>query len=242
MARCRVSIRVAISTLLVCLVPSAVAQPQAAAQSGEARAARAFAQARKQGRPALYAFFHHMPKGADLHIHLLGAVYAETFIREAAEHNLCVNPKTLTLYRPTATTRSLPPRPVCGEPGEPAADALSNQKLYDQLINIFSVRTLVPTTRDSGHDHFFAAFDHFDAVVDPSLVGEWVDEVASRAAAQNEQYLEIMYTPNYMSAAPVIENVGPIHVQTDFARLRRQLLDAGLSKYLPAIRAGFDQG
>ena len=34
----------------------------------------------------------------------------------------------------------------------------------------------------------------------------------------------------------------PSTTQTDFAQLRQQLLDAGLSKYLPAMRAEFDEG
>ncbi len=162
----------------------------------------------------------------------------KAFIREATENNLCVNPKTIVLYKTMAMTRSLPPQPVCGEAGEPAANALSNQKLYDQLINAFSMRTFVPTTEESGHDHFFASFDHFRAVEDPKLVGEWVDELASRAAAQNEQYLEIMHTPNFAPAAALAEDLGPVDMQTDFAQLRRQLLDAGLQKYLPAHARG----
>jgi adenosine deaminase len=239
---CR-ALRVAASTLLLCLAPAALAQPQAVAQNGEARAARAFEQARRQGPLALYAFLHDMPKGADLHTHLAGAVYAESFIRQAAEDNLCVNSKSLTLYKTAATTRSLPPQPVCGEEGVRASDALTHQHLYDQLIDVFSMRTFVPTTEESGHDHFFASFDHFLAVEDPKHVGEWVDELASRAAAQNEQYLEIMNTPNFRPAtAAMAENLGPIDQQTDFAHLRRQLLDAGLSKFLPEQRAEFDEG
>src|SRR5580704_1278976 len=187
MSRFRASIRLAVPTLLVCLIPAALAQRPGALQNGEARAARALERARRQGPLALYAFFHDMPKGADLHTHLAGAVYAESFIREAAEENLCVHPKTSVLYKTMAMTRSLPPQPVCGEAGEPAANALSNQELYDQLINAFSMRTFVPTTKESGHDHFFATFDQFRAVEDPKYVGEWVDELASRAAAQNEQ-------------------------------------------------------
>jgi adenosine deaminase len=231
------------STLLLCLAPAALAQPQAIAQNGEARAAQAFERARQQGPLALYAFLHDMPKGADLHTHLAGAVYAESFIREAAEDNLCVKSKTLTLYKTAATTRSLPPQPVCGEEGERAADALTSQNLYDQLIDTFSMRTFVPTTAESGHDHFFASFDHFLAVEDPKHVGEWVDELASRAAQQNEQYLEIMNTPNFrLATAALAGNLGPIDSQTDFAHLRRQLLDAGLANYLPAQRAEFDEG
>src|SRR3984885_6989893 len=241
---CVVALRHAVaSMLLVSLAPAAIAQRQPVAQNGEARAARALEQARRQGPLALYAFLHDMPKGADLHTHLAGAVYAESFIREAAEDNLCVKSKSLTLYKTTATTRSLPPQPVCGEEGERASDALTHQHLYDQLINIFSMRTFVPTTEESGHDHFFASFDHFLAVEDPKHVGEWVDELASRAALQNEQYLEIMNPPNFRPAtAALAENLGPIDNQTDFARLRQQLLDAGLAKYLPAQRAEFDEG
>ena len=234
---------VAASALLLSLVPAAIAQPQAAAQGSETRAGRAFEQARQQGPLALYAFLHDMPKGADLHTHLAGAVYAESFIREAVEDNLCVHSKTLTLYKTPATTRSLPPQPVCGEEGEPASGALSNQNLYDQLIDTFSMRTFVPTTQESGHDHFFASFDHFLAVEDPKHVGEWVDELANRAAAQNEQYLEIMDTPNFRPAAAALAAaLGPVDMQTDFVRLRQQLLDAGLAKFLPEQQAEFDEG
>ena len=104
-------------------------------------------------------------------------------------------------------TRSLPPQPVCGEEGERAADALSNQKLYDQLINIFSMRTFVPTTEESGHDHFFASFNHFQAAEDPRHLGEWVDELASRAASQNEQYLEIMEPPVFSDVAKISSSI-----------------------------------
>ena len=56
---------------------------------------------------------------------------------------------------------------------------------------------------------------------------------------QNEQYLEIMNTPNFRPAtAALAENLGPIDLQTDFAHLRQQLLDAGLSKFLPAAARG----
>ncbi len=237
----RAPLRLAASALLFCLTPGAIAQPQAATQNGETRAARALEQARQQGPLALYVFFHDMPKGTDLHTHLAGAVYAETFIREAAEDNLCVNTRTLVLYKTAAMTRSMPPQPVCGEEGVPAANALTDEKLYDLLIDTFSMRTFVPSTEDSGHDHFFASFDHFQVVEDPRHAGEWVDELASRAAAQNEQYLEIMHTPNFRPALALAENLGPIDMHTDFAHLRQQLLDAGLAKYLPAMRAEFNE-
>src|SRR5580698_6382350 len=93
----RPAMRLAVPTLLCCLLPPAFAQPKPATQNGEVRATRALEQARQQGPLALYAFFEYMPKGADLHTHLAGAVYAETFIREAVGDNLCVNTKTQVL-------------------------------------------------------------------------------------------------------------------------------------------------
>jgi adenosine deaminase len=235
--------QLAVATLACSLLPAALAQAQAIAPASEARAAHAFEHARQQGPLALYAFLHDMPKGADLHTHLAGAVYAESFLREAVDDNLCVATKTNTLYKTTATTRSLPPQPVCGEEGQPVKNMLANQKLYDDLIDAFSMRTFVPITGESGHDHFFASFDHFLAVEDPQHVGEWVDELAQRAAGQNEQYLEIMHTPNFRPAVGALaEKLGPIDAQTDFARLHQQLLNAGLANYLPAERAEYDEG
>ena len=68
---------------------------------GEQRAVRAFEAARtdKANALALEAFLAKMPKGGDLHMHLSGAVYAETFLKEAAADNLCVNPKALSLVK-----------------------------------------------------------------------------------------------------------------------------------------------
>ena len=157
------------------IAPPLLATSQSTARSAGMRTARAFERARKVGSPALQAFFYAMPKGADLHNHLSGAIYAETFIRDAAEDNLCVKVATLTFYKAAAMTRSLPPQPVCGEEGVPAASALTNQNLYDELIDIFSMRIFVPTAAESGHDHFFASFDHFRGL-SSGHVSEWLDQ------------------------------------------------------------------
>src|ERR1700732_248863 len=82
--------------------------------SHEQRATQAF-NAAKQSPLQLNAFLARMPKGADLHMHLSGAVYAETFIKDATADLLCVDPKTMSFFKPKATTMSLPPQPVCGE-------------------------------------------------------------------------------------------------------------------------------
>jgi adenosine deaminase len=186
------------------------------APAAEARAARTFEAARSEGPAALRAFFYRMPKGADLHVHLGGAVYAETFIREAGENGICVNDAQLTMDKEHHA-------PGCPAGESPAAAAPANQHLYDELIDAFSMRTFVPTTGESGHDHFFDTFARFGD--DKKYSGEWVDEVASRAAAQNEQYLELMQTPDFKGAAAAGYRIG---WGEDLGSLRRKLLaDSG---------------
>ena len=81
---------------------------------GEQRAARALESVR-QNPLELREFLVRMPKGADLHNHLAGAVYAESWIRDGADDKLCVDLDTLSLFKTDAMTRSIPPQPVCGE-------------------------------------------------------------------------------------------------------------------------------
>ncbi len=135
---------------------SAATSPSRSA-TAESRTARALDLARTDPLN-LYAFLVRMPKGADLHNHLSGAVYAESWIRAAAEDNLCVDLATHSFFQSRAMTDSLPPQPVCGDGNLPAAHALTDQHLYDALIDAFSMRSFVPSTGVSAHDHFFDAF------------------------------------------------------------------------------------
>jgi adenosine deaminase len=218
----------------------------------EARAVRAFEAARKAGPGELYAFLKTFPKGADLHMHLSGAVYAETFIDEAAKQGLCVAP----------VARDMPPEPAekdkakvavkplapvgqdavgfvkpaedgkCAVGSVPAAQALTDQGLYDNLVDSFSMRAFVATEGIDWHDQFFATFGRFSGLND--VAGAWLDEVASRAAAQNEEYLEIMDTPTFSHAKAAGLKIGwPAGAEKNVTReqlatLRDELLANGL--------------
>jgi adenosine deaminase len=87
----------------------------------------------------------------------------------------------------------------------------------------------VPTPGYSGHDQFFATFARFGGL-SKRHTGEWIDEVAARAAAQNQQYLELMQTPPFSHAAQIAHEIGwkidPAN--PDFAALRQSLLEHGL--------------
>ena len=78
----------------------------------ELRAAKALDAVR--GDPlALYVFLKRMPKGADLHNHLDGAVYAETFIRVGGEDGLCVDPVAKAFTKSQPIKSGAEPEPVC---------------------------------------------------------------------------------------------------------------------------------
>lgn len=212
--------------------------PVAFAQKSSSRAAERLEQIRTSP-PRLRAFLEAMPKGADLHNHLLGAIYAESLIRDAAQDQLCVDPAKMMLVSNRGTTRSLPPKPVCGETNVPAANAFKEQGLYTALVDAFSMRSFVPSAGVSGHDQFFAAFARFQRLDAPKHLGEWLDEVAKRAASQNEQYLEIMHTPDFSLAAKLGYEVG---WSGNLAQTREALLAKGLRRNVETDRKEIEEG
>jgi adenosine deaminase len=233
----------AILAFVLIAAASAIAQKSTAsspstASTPETRTAHALDLARTDPLN-LYAFLARMPKGADLHNHLTGAVYAESWIRAAAEDNLCVDLVTHSFFQSRAMTDSLPPQPVCGDGNLPAAHANQDQHLYDALIDAFSMRSFVPTTGVSAHDHFFDAFAKFHGI-SHAHVGEFLDEVARRAAAQNEQYLELMETPPFEHTAAIAKELG-WHANRSFGDFRDQLFAKGLRDDVAAVSAYFDE-
>jgi adenosine deaminase len=213
MIRYAISKLLPLATLTLVIASAAAQQPTAA---GERRATQAFSAARAdQSSPlALRAFLAQMPKGADLHMHLSGAVYAETFLRDAVNDKLCVDPKALTLVKNSGASE------VCPAGDVSAASVFHNQRLYDSLVDAFSMRGFVPSASVSGHDQFFATFDRFSAL-GSAHAGEWLNEVATRAAAQNEQYLEVMQTPSFFELAPLWTKLGwPLRGTMDASRVR----------------------
>jgi adenosine deaminase len=217
------------------------------ATPAERKAQAAFIAARTAGILPLHAFLERMPKGADLHMHLSGAVYAETFIKNAVQDNLCVDPIRLAFVKNIGT--------ACPEKSVPAASAYKDQHLYDALVDSFSMRSFVPSAGTSGHDQFFATFDKFGGT-DKSHSAEWLDEVATRAAAQNEQYLEVMMTPPFGNAARLSHTIGwptpptPVSgsepddiaggTRAELSTLRGKLLAAGLRDEVAIDRAQLD--
>lgn len=211
--------RLALAGLILASLPApAAAQGPLSAEEKTAR----YLQSVRERPPLLYAFLREMPKGGDLHSHLSGAVYAESYLRWAAEDSLCVAVQALAVTRPP-----------CNAAGDtlPAAQAVANNALYGQLVDAMSMRNWNPARSRSGHDQFFDTFGRFSAT--PRRTGDMLAEAAARAASGRVSYLELMMTPDGGGAASLGASVG---WDDDFGRLREKLLAAGLRDTIAGAR------
>jgi adenosine deaminase len=215
-----------VAVLLICSVLgwSQAAKSNKRSSSPEARTAAYFESIKNQPS-RLMDFLHDMPKGADLHNHLSGAVYAESFIRWAVEDGLCINRSSSTFVTCDHSETELP-----------ASAALSDVVLYGQLLDAFSMRGWLPA-RESGHDHFFATFGKFGAATN-GHTAEMLTEVRARAARENLQYLEVMFNPDNGQAAALGKRVG---WTDDLSQMRGKLLAGGLPEIVNSARQGLDQ-
>lgn len=221
----RISQRAILAGFLIVNVIGAVplrAQPRS--DTGEARTSRHYESIRRQSS-LLLDFLRQMPKGGDLHNHLSGAIYAESFLRWAANDGLCVDRNTTTLTNPP-----------CDASRPPASAVYRDPALYSSLMDAFSMRGWNPA-RESGHDHFFATFGKFGAA-SGNHTAEMLAEVRSSAAKENVQYLELMFNPDGGQAATLGASIG---WNEDLGKMREQLLAGGLPQIVASAGKWLDE-
>lgn len=213
-----------IALLIVCIAVSTCAQ------TPEEKTARRLDAVRDQPS-LLLAFLRDMPKGSDLHNHLAGAIYAESWIDFSANSNLCIDRSTSSLLAPpcdkTCSAYANKPAVRC---------AYGDHILYNQLVDAWSMRNW-SRNDESGHDHFFATFDKF-RMAELASAGDQFAEVSARAAADNVQYLELMHTADDMRSAELGVRLG---WDDDFAKMRQNLLAGGLRDIATETRAKLDR-
>jgi len=205
---------------------SAETAPARRSESSAARAAR-YLDSVRESPPLVEDFLARMPKGGDLHNHLSGAVYAESFIEYAAADGLCVDLASVLLAPPCDAAR----RPE-------VARALQDDELRNRLIDAWSMRNFHPTAGDrSGHDHFFATFGKFGRASDRHT-GDMLAEVMHRAASQHETYMELMLTPDEGEARRLSADLA---WSDDFGVMRTSLLADGMANVVANGRRNLDE-
>jgi adenosine deaminase/adenosine deaminase CECR1 len=212
---------------------ASVAQTRASLPTAEQNTARHFDSIRKSP-PQLWAFLLRMPKGGDLHSHLSGAVYAESYVQWAADNGLCINTTTMFLSAPRPNSKC---DPKSEQP--PASNALSNGVLYRQMIDAWSMRNW-QLSGQSGHDHFFDTFAKFGPAT-WNRTGSMLAEVAARAARGGVSYLELMLTPDGTSTGVVSSQIGEKvgwdgNFESTLNKLKANGIDTGASTGIKNLR------
>src|SRR5664280_2384251 len=201
--------------LVALIAPTATIGATRPANSDEATTERYFQSVRNNPN-LLLAFLREMPKGGDLHNHLTGSVYSESYIQWAAEEGECVYPRPLSFSGPP-----------CNAPAVPVRNAFADTELYANIIDAISMRNW-QYSGQSGHDHFFAVFGKY-AQATNGTTDKALAETAARAASQHEIYQELMLTPTGKDLETLAGSIG---WDDDFGRLQQRLLAGGLPQIL----------
>jgi adenosine deaminase len=164
------------------------AAPAPAQTRADARLNAMFADAARS-HALLRVLVQKLPKGADLHNHGGGGIYAEHFLSWVAEKDGCLVLKDMTLAAPP-----------CAEPTSVPVRGLETRDvdLYNDAIDAMSMRRHQLGVDDpmiSGHERFFSSFRRFAF----AARGENARMIAlsrEQAAFDNILYLEQMQGPS----------------------------------------------
>jgi adenosine deaminase len=129
-------------------------------------------------RSGLAGFLTAVPKGGDLHNHLSGAVYAETYLDWAASDGDCINSTSFSAVNASSCSSTNVDVPTSG-------------MFFDSIVRAWSMQDFVAGI-ESGHDHFFATFGKYGLVAGAHR-DETIADVVTRAADENEVYVETMF-------------------------------------------------
>ena len=178
---------------------------------------------------ALREFLQAMPKGGDLHNHLFGAVYAESWLKWAEEDGMCIDKSALAIRFPNFDGTG------CGVLPTAKAALAGDQVLRNELIDKFSLRDYVPSNGWSAHDQFFATFGVMGAM--PSRFGDMVAETSNLAGEQNVAYLELLHTMELFETILPMMFAENIQMSGDAEADYKTLMDSKFGAELPNMVA-----
>lgn len=167
----------------------------------------------QMSRAEIRAVIRAMPKGGDLHIHLSGAPYAETYLAWAAEDGLCVDTVRWALTDP------------CTPEGDLILASALTPDQRSLMMDSLSTRRPDFAGRN-GHDQFFTAFDRFGWTRDERR-GDMLADLMQVLALQNTFYVEVMWMPQSRPSRDLGAAAG------DGSDL--EAMDAALAEGLPAL-------
>lgn len=165
----------------LCLLAMIASTPVLAHPTAQQANVERYFEKLKQHPNTLTAFIARLPKGGDLHNHLAGATYTENLLKAAENDPVCIAPP---MYQAVYTNQCAPENTIKAVLNDP--DKLNAVKDAWSMHHFNFIK-------GNGHDHFFATFGKYTALVQKHK-GAVLAEILTRAAKQNENYLELMIT------------------------------------------------
>jgi hypothetical protein len=206
------------SALVLALAAIAVPGASSAGAGGDEAATAAYLASIHGVPDKLQAFITALPKGADLHNHASGAVYAENYLAWARQDDGCYDPATLALSEPP-----------CVAGTQPIAEGIARQPDFAKdVVAALSMANFAPTGPRAGHDHFFATFGKFGDIgsVHRSAV---VAAATLDAARQHVDVLELMTSTGVPAVAALAQRFAPSFSAADLDASARALDAAGFA-------------
>ncbi|WP_394846313.1 adenosine deaminase [Pendulispora brunnea] len=147
---------------------------------------------------SLRAVLQQIPKGADLHNHISGAVAIEKFIQWASEDGFCTEgPAWMATPGPCTGTQV------------PIANASTDAQLKANILSSWSMEGHAQDALLDRHQHFFATFDKFDPVMGDARYPYGIADVLSTAAKNHQTYLELMRSLDSWDMGELVEKLMP---------------------------------
>ena len=149
----------------------------------------------------LAALLHRFPKGGDLHNHLTGAVWAESYLAWAREDGFMLDDALKLVAPQTCDATRCAPVPAAGDPR------------FDAVVRAWSMKDFAPGG-ETGHDHFFTAFAKFRLVShedarEPAMLAEAI----RRAADEGAIYVELTISAARPELAAIVRGAGELDPQ-----------------------------
>ncbi|MDC0710276.1 hypothetical protein POL68_17495 [Stigmatella sp. ncwal1] len=173
--------------LMLTLTSACATLSGAPGTSHEAITQRHFASLLSGGEPKtaeLSLFLNKMPKGADLHHHYSGAIYAEQYLEWVDTQGYCVNKATSKIQH----QRPTPPDCVSGK------DLAADDNAYRDLLQRWSTKDFNNhgAVKPPPDLQFFNTFMYFDDVASTNT-REGLQTLKQRAIAEHVGYIETIF-------------------------------------------------
>ncbi|WP_375559300.1 adenosine deaminase [Bernardetia sp. OM2101] len=135
----------------------------------------------------LRQFFAKLPKGADLHHHYSGSVYAETYLEYVEKNNLWINRNSYAIADRQAPKNEISEWSKVNSLKEDGYWSDIRIKIIESWSKLYFNYVSNPTD-----EHFFSTFDKF-SIPKSQTYNEGLREIKNRAISENVSYIETMF-------------------------------------------------